>query len=249
MAILAVTGPPSIAKAAPIPLIISADPWCPYNCDDSSRERGFMVDIVSEILARHDYVVTYRNDPWPKALEDVASGKVDAVVGAGDSEAKDLITAPEPLGINKTCFFTLAAKDWSYSGVPKLASVRLGVISGYLYGGAVDQYVDENRIRFDKVQLVSGDRPLLQNVRKLQSGRIDVLAENEMVMSFSMRKFAILGIRSAGCDPEIPLYVAFSPKRSDAKRLSEYINVGVSELRRSGGLRKILDRYGVKDWR
>ena len=70
-----------------------------------------------------------------------------------------------------------------------------------------------------------------------------------MVMSFSMRKFAILGIRSAGCDPEIPLYVAFSPKRSDAKRLSEYINVGVSELRRSGGLRKILDRYGVKDWR
>lgn len=230
-------------------IVIAADTWCPYNCEATSRDRGFMVDVATEILGKQGYTVVYRNDSWTKALRDAGQGRIDAVVGAGASEAKDLIAAMEPLGINKTCLYARASNPFQYRGVDSLNSVKLGVISGYLYGGAIDQYVEQNRIHYQKVQLVTGDKPLLQNVKKLQAGRIDALVENEMVMDFSQRKFDLKGLRNAGCDQDTPLFIAFSPKRPDARRLAEYMNAGVPLMRRSGRFKQILDRYGVKDWR
>lgn len=230
-------------------LTIAADTWCPYNCDASSRERGFMIDVVSEVLSKHGYSVSYRNESWTKALQEVQDGAVDAVVGAGSTESEKLVVAKEPLGVNKTCFYTLAGSGWKYTGVGSLSDVRLGVIAGYLYGGETDLYVDKTRTNYEKLQLVTGDKPLLQNVKKLQAGRIDALVENEMVMTFSSHKFALLGLRNAGCDKEMPLYIAFSPKHAESKRLAEYVNQGIPELRRSGKLKAILARYGVKDWK
>ena len=238
-----------VTLAAPIPLVIAADAWCPYNCEATSHDRGFMIDAASEILGKYGYEVIYRNSPWTNAIRDVANGHVDAVVGAGSAEAKDLVTAFEPLGINKTCFFTASERNFRYTGVTSLNAVRLGVIAGYLYGELIDRYIEEHRIHYNRVQLVTGDKPLLQNVKKLQAGRIDALAENEMVMSFSTRKFNINGLRNAGCEKETALYIAFSPKRSDAKRLAELMNGGMPELRRSGKFKAILKRYGVNDWK
>ena len=240
---------PSRLHAAPTPLIIAADAWCPYNCEATSHDRGFMIDAAAEILGKYNYEVIYRNEPWTNAMHDVAEGQIDAVVGAGSAEAKDLVTAFEPLGINKTCFFTSSERNFRYTGVTSLNAVRLGVIAGYLYGDLIDRYVEEHRIHYNRVQLVTGDKPLLQNVKKLQAGRIDALAENEMVMSFSTRKFNIKGLRNAGCEKETALYIAFSPKRSDSKRLAELMNGGMPELRSSGRFKVILKRYGVNDWK
>lgn len=230
-------------------LIVAADAWCPYNCEATSHDRGFMIDAASEILGKYGYEVVYRNQAWTNAMRDVRLGQVDAVVGAGASETKDLVPAFEPLGINKTCFFTSSKKNFHYTGVTSLNTVKLGVIAGYLYSDLIDRYIEEHRIHYNRVQLVTGDKPLLQNIKKLQAGRIDALAENEMVMNFSMRKFNITGLRNAGCEKETALYIAFSPKRADAKKLAEIMNGGMPEIRRNGRFRTILKHYGVADWK
>ncbi|MCX6119251.1 MAG: transporter substrate-binding domain-containing protein, partial [Proteobacteria bacterium] len=103
-------------------------------------------------------------------------------------------------------------------------------------------------IQFSKVQVVTGDKALLQNVKKLQSGRIDALVENEMVMNFSLRKYHIAGLESIGCEPETPLFVAFSPKKDSSQKIVKLIDEGLAEMRKSGRFAKILERYGAKDW-
>ena len=94
------------ALAAPKTVVIAADSWCPYNCDQTSRDPGFMVAIARDILSAAGYKVTYTNLPWTEAMNEVLSGRLDAIIGASVGEARNFKLAGEPLGENKTCFYT-----------------------------------------------------------------------------------------------------------------------------------------------
>lgn len=230
-------------------LVIAADSWCPYNCDPSSNEAGFMVDIVREILAANGFTMTYKIMPWTDALLAAASGDVDGVIGAAPSEAKDLILAGEALGKNMTCLYTRQDDPFKYSRESPLVGRRIGAASGYLYGGVIDQYIATNRADYSLVQLTGGRAPLLENYRKLTDRRVDTLVENSLVMEFSIKKYRFKGLRLAGCDEPTSLHIAFSPKRADAGRLAELMNEGIRSLRRSGRLAEILERYQVEQFK
>ena len=229
-------------------VVIAADAWCPYNCDEKSQEPGFMIDLATEILGASGYTVIYHNQGWTEAMSDVTTGKIDAVVGAGAIEAKDLTLAGVPLGENQTCFYTRLDDLFKYQPGMSLSSRRVGVISGYLYEDSLDQYLLKNRADYNLVQIATGDKPLLQNIRKLKARRIDTLVENMVVMDFSIAKYQIEGLRLAGCERPRPLFIAFSPQREDKGRLAETMNVGIRTLRKNGRLATILARYGLTDW-
>jgi len=238
---------PSLPSAKKI--LVVADPWCPYNCDQSSHDLGFMVDVAREVLSAHGYEVSYLNMPWLDAMRASRSGQADAVIGAGPSEAKDMVLAGEPLGQNKTCLYTRSDDPYQYRPGQSLKGRRLGVASGYLYGDGLDQYIDANRAEYNLVQFAGGTKPLLENYRKLVDRRIDTVVENFLVMEFSVRKYRLTGVKLAGCDEASTLHIAFSPKRADSGHLAELINQGVRDLRRSGRLKEILARYNTTDWK
>lgn len=230
-------------------IVIAADQWCPYNCDDQSRYQGFMIDMTREVLGAEGYRVIYVNQSWADALADVSSGRRDAVVGASVEEARGLRIAVEPLGSNQTCFYTRPDDPFQYRSGMSLQSRRLGLTYGYLYGDVIDSYVAEHRHDSSLVQLVTGRKPLRLNLEKLKERRVDTIIENIMVMNFSLRKYQWGELRRAGCDEPSTLHIAFSPARADAGRLAELMNQGIRALRKNGRMQDILSRYGVQDWK
>lgn len=228
---------------------LTADVWCPYNCDQSSRDQGFMVEAAREILKTQGYTLTYGNQTWSRALADVRAGQRDAIIGASQAEAEGLALVEEPLGENKNCFYTRIDDPYIYRPDSSMANRRIGVAAGYLYGEPIDQYVKKNRVNYNLVQIGTGDQPLLQNLRKLKARRVDTVIENMLVMDFSLRKYLFDGVRLAGCDEPKPLYMAFSPKRADAGRLKDIMSRGIRELKKTGRMREILARYGLTDWK
>ncbi len=230
-------------------IVVAADAWCPYNCDEKSLYQGFMIEVTREILGAAGYSVQYVNQSWADSLADVTAGRRDAVVGASVEEARRLVLAAEPLGENKTCFYTRQDDPFQYRPDVLLKSRRMGLTYGYLYGDAIDRYVADHRQDSNLVQLVTGDKPLLRNIQKLKARRVDTIAENPMVMDFSVRKYQIDGLRLAGCDEPTTLHIAFAPGRADASRLADLMNQGIRSLRKSGRMHEILNRYGVKDWK
>jgi polar amino acid transport system substrate-binding protein len=237
------------ASAESRKIVIVADDWCPFNCGDSSRFQGFMIDAMREAFAKSNYQVEYKNLPWADAINSVANGKNDAIVGASLDEAKDLVAAIEPIGENKTCFYTRGDDPFRYNSYQDLLKRRLGVIHGYLYGTALDSYIVRNRHDSNVVQIVSGDKPLLKNIQRLSGRRVDTIVENMAVMNYSTQKFLITGIRLAGCDEPSTLHIAFSPKRPDSQKLADIASQEIKALRKSGRLQDILARYGLKDWK
>jgi polar amino acid transport system substrate-binding protein len=237
------------ASAQSRQIVVTADQWCPYNCDDKSHYQGFMIDVTREILGSAGYEVIYINQSWADALADVTTGRRDAVVGASVDEARGLTLAGEPLGQNQTCFYTRPDDPFIYNPGVSLRKRRLGLTFGYLYGDAIDSYVAAHRDDSSLIQLATGRKPLLQNLEKLKARRVDTIVENFLVMEFSGSKYQMSGLRRAGCDNPSPLHIAFSPLRPDAGRLADLMNQGVRSLRASGRMRDILSSYGVKDWK
>ena len=229
--------------------VITSDVWCPFNCAMGNADQGFMIDVAREILGTQGYKVEYQTQSWSDSRTAVANGKKDAVVGASREEAIGLVLAEEPLGENKNCFYTGIDDPFIFQGVAGLVKRRIAVSAGYLYGSSIDRYVEDHRANFDLVQLGTGDQPLLQNIRKLKAKRLDTLIENQHVMDYSLRKYRISGIRLAGCEAPTPLYMAISPKRDDAGKISSLMARGIRRLRQSGRMREILLRYGLEDWK
>lgn len=224
------------------------DNWCPYNCPSTDKQQGYLVDLLRATLGP-DYRVDYRTEPWTRAIEQVASGADDILI-ATTPETTPGLWLSAPVGIDRTCFFTLTGRVWRFGSLADLDAVRIGVVQDYKYDadGPLDKRIATHGAN---VEVAFGNDALRSNFRKLLAGRMDVVVENENVGAFTLRQLGLgTRVRNAGClgHYQGTLHFAVSRHRPDARRIVERIDRGVAELRRRGALATLLGRYGVDDW-
>lgn len=242
----------TLAGAEPRRLIAVGDNYCPYNCAPEAPLRGYMVELLELALGK-SYVVDYRIEPWTRAISLVESGKHEVLIGtAGGTERKLLLT--EPMGLDRSCFFVRKDSTWRYENPHDLEKIRLGVIQDYVYDseGPIDRIIANYRAKKDaRLEVSYGKDALTSSLRKLNAGRTDAVIENENVGRYAIHELGMdKSLRMVGCAKHYvsALHLGVSPNLADAPALVETINTGIKRLRESGELRKILVRYGVKDW-
>ena len=229
-------------------LTVRADNWLPYNGDPEGKRPGYMIEVLKEILEPNGIDVDYQLLSWDTALEDVTSGRYDAVVGTDQEEAPELIFPSKPFGKMTNAFYKRVDSVWQYNGIKSLENLRLGVISDYSYSDDLDAYIEQNE-GAERLLVAEGDDALPKLIEMMEANRIDVIVENVNVMAYTLGKNQIANIIPAGkIDEEFLLYVAFSPKNERSTMFARLFDEGVDKLRKSGELAKIIARYGVSDW-
>jgi polar amino acid transport system substrate-binding protein len=230
-------------------ITVRGDTWCPYNCKPNSSKPSFMIEILQQTLGKNGHTIDYQEMNWARAVIEARAGKFHAVVGAAKYDAPDFIFPDNALGKNSACFYTLSKTQWKYTGLESLQTVTIGVIRDYAYDdGEFDNYVKKNQNNRQRLDVISGDDVLKRNLDKLRSGRITALVESEPVIAFHQSNSkSPVKLKNAGCFKETPVYVAFSPSHPQSKEYAKLLSDGVQEMRKSGQLKKILDKYGLKD--
>ncbi len=234
-------------------ITVRADMWCPFNCDPQANQPGFMIEIAKRIFEKEGHTLDYQILNWARAIVQTREGHYNAIVGAAKSDAPDFIFPEKELGWAGDCFYTTKNFQWQYNGLRSLTQISLGVINDYSYGEEIDRYVEKNRTsNSNKVQVVSGNTALQQNVAKLLKNRIQVLIETKPVMEHFLQKDGSIHlVREAGCLPiadDDKVYIAFSPKHPKSKIYARLLSEGIDALRHSGDLKTILASYGTQDW-
>jgi ABC-type amino acid transport substrate-binding protein len=99
------------------------------------------------------------------------------------------------------------------------------------------------------VIVLSGDTPLLDGIKKLKEGEIDVMAETVAVFEWNVKSTGgnVDDFRKAFSHLGVAIYVAFANSPTGVKN-AEHFDRGIKKLRESGGLEVILKKYGVHDW-
>jgi polar amino acid transport system substrate-binding protein len=234
-------------------ITLRGDVWPPYVMDPSDGKQGFMVDVAIAALGKAGYTVAYENAPWTRALDDATAGKIDGVVGIyfSDAKSRNFVLPGEEIGISVNKFYVPKDSTWTYTGLASLDKIILGTIKDYDYG-EVSPYIDSQvKANSKKVDVMFGDKVLENNLNKLLAGRIGATLDDQLVIAYVAGKMGIFNkIKEAGIAPPTnKVGVAFSPKNTQSAAYAKALADGIIKLRASGELKKILDKYGVKDWK
>lgn len=243
---LAFAGVASGAQAQQI--TITADQWCPYNCEPGSDAPGYVVEIAERIYEAEGYTINYTNMPWSRALAAGAAGDVHGVIAVSfQPETEEMVLPEEPLTVYEIHAVTRADDTWNYEGVDSLEGKTPAVVFGYNYG---DEFTEWQEANEDKLVVNRGDGALEQNFRMVQRGRADFAIDGLNVLRYSLNEAGMTDdFRFAGVIGEaVPLYLGFSKKAGDADKLARMWTDGVREMRGNGELETILSKYGVGDW-
>ncbi len=228
--------------------------YCPLlNCRDGKK--GYVVDIAEAIYLSYGYDVIIRNLPWSRAIDMVSKGRADAVINILKKSAPGLIYPKEPISSISGAVFVHKSVNWSYSGGASLSKVKLGLIRGYGYGDGnpdlanyIEHYTDDP----SRIMWVTGSSPLKRIMQMIMHGRINATIDEKNVGEYVIRMMGLEDeIFYAGNTTPIPefSYMAFAPNNKDSEMLAKMFDEGISQLRRSGELDRILGKYGLKDWK
>ncbi len=228
-------------------ITLKADNWCPYNCEPNSDKPGYMIELAKKAFEPKGHKVDYQIVSWNKALKEAEAGEITGVIGASVFDLEKGFRPSEETGSNQECFFVKADSSFVYKSVSDLKGKKLGTVGDYSYTDDLNKYIKENPAGIDAV---GGDSPLVLNMRKLNAGRIDVVVENKAVFNYTAAQEKMdKNLKLAGCNPDDKLYITFSPKSPKGKEYAELLSNTVIELRKSGELKKILEKYGLTDWK
>ena len=238
----------ALAAAEDSTVRLCADQWMPYNGDPNEAKPGYVVELARTIFEPKGIKVEYDVMPYEAALAAVKEGSRSGVIGANKDEAEGLTLPAEPIGSVATCLLTLAGSKWTYDNVGSFRNAKIGVIKGYTYWPALDTYIERNAGK-ETVYVAEGEDPLDELMTKLQKGEIDVVVESEPILLWYMRSHSIdrASVRVVFKGTPESIYVAFSPN-DEGKRFATILDEGIRELRKSGELVKLLQRYGLRDW-
>jgi polar amino acid transport system substrate-binding protein len=229
---------------------LRADEWCPYNCAPDHDKPGYAVELAREAFAAAGHTVDYQVLGWSRSIEDARAGRYAGIIGAIPDDAPDFIFPSEPIGASMEGYAVRKGTAFRYRDAESFAGKVLGSIAGYAFGGAVGEYIEAHKDDRSRVQLVSGDDALAQNLRKLVAGRVDVVVDDANVLANAIAELDLgeqVVVADAGKPG--PIYIAFSPALPKGKENAAILDRGIAALRRSGRLDLILARYGLKDWR
>lgn len=243
----AVIGLHAVPAAADV-IELRADHWCPFNCDPDAERPGFMVEIAREALGQFGHGVNYQTLNWTRSLDYARTGRIDGVIGTDPDEAPELVFGP-PLGTYQEAMAFRPGEMRALESPEAMEGLRLGAISEYNYNtAAIGEYIEARSGDAIHVQLLSGENALVQNLRKLAAGRVDVVPEDHSVLRYTLANLGMQNAFEIALDDEISeLFIAFSPERETSALYAAQLSEGLEHLRATGRLDQILARYGLSD--
>lgn len=231
-------------------ITLRADIWCPYACDPKADLQGFMVDIAREIFKKNGHSIDYQVTNWARAVEEVKVGKFDVLVGANSTSAQGFEFPSIPNAQNSNYFWTLKSDDWFFHEESYLKDKKFGIVNGYSYGSFHDDLIKKKHPSY---QNVAGQMPLKRMIQMVESKRLDGFVENPYVFFEYLKHLKkspdIFRQASVDITDQPDLFLAFSPANIKSRVYAKMMDEGMVELRRTGRLNIILDRYGLSDWK
>jgi polar amino acid transport system substrate-binding protein len=208
------------------------------------------IEALRAIFEPQGISVEYQTMPWNRSLDEVRKGGADVVIAADRSDIPEAIAGQEPCGFNRQTVFVKAGMSWKYTDPSSLKQIKLGVIDGYTNSSLVTKHINENK---SAIFSVTGDDPLPKMFKMIAAGRIDGFIEDPNVGQWSLKSAGLSGKIIAAADVSgsdvAPLVLLFSPSKPTSRDYAAKYDEGMRALRKSGKLKEILAKYGLKDWK
>ncbi|WP_085297383.1 substrate-binding periplasmic protein [Cognaticolwellia mytili] len=220
--------------------------WYPYISRNNQQQLvGLDVEILNAILVKVGYTSEYTELPWKRHLHYLKTGEIDVAMGASISEERlryAVFTQPYRKETIKL-FVKTGSKDkiklTTLSDISK-SDYMIGAESGYYYGNEYQALMKAAEFREHIIEV----NDIEENVTLLLKGHIDgFLVAPATAKAFSSKyqmkgEFEQHTLKIYQAD----IHIMFS-KKSVKPEIIEVIDNAISELKQSGELDKIIEKW------
>ncbi len=221
--------------------ILRGQDFPPYHfLDQTGRENGFLIDIITQVGKALDLEIKFEQYPWSRCLHLVKTGQADAMMNLFKTieRTEFMYFFNNILTHEVNRFFKLKSSPVSFTGdLASLGDIRIGGIRNYSYGKVFDETIGLNILRLET------EKALVLN---LASQRCDIILGNEIVLQ-TLASQIMPGKKIIPTGPGItndPLYIGFSKAR-EHKDLATDFSRELNLFKASQAHKDILKHYGL----
>lgn len=229
--------------------------FCPFVCNPAKTggKLGFSIELEKAIFEQAGYQINFHLIPYIRSIKVTEQGQYDAVGYSNDKSSKVNICSKETVGPMRQAFYVKKGNPWRYTGIESLKDTKLGVISGYEYtilSPKFQEYIERNQSNQNLVEFHYGNDVLDRILKKILLDRIETTNESEDVADYVAKKIGIFDkLEKAGKFKKIVWgRMCFSPKNPNSQQYVSILDEGIRQMKLSGEMKKIMHKYGIKDW-
>lgn len=229
------------APAWPQKIIAAADAYPPY-MDPAHPKQGISLQIVRAAYATQGYVIDMHFVPWARAMNGVKNGEYDILPNAWwTQERARFLLYSEPYMQSEIKFIKRKGDPFEYHGLGSLTGKTVGIVKGYGYG---DEFLNSTNFARPEVS------EILQNVKKLVLGRIDLTLDDEIVARWIIKHRAPSLMQSIeftqnGLSSQ-QMHVTSSLENPRHQTIIDAFNKGLATIKANGTFDNILRENGLK---
>ncbi|WP_024302082.1 ABC transporter substrate-binding protein [Pseudogulbenkiania sp. MAI-1] len=219
----------------------AADPYPPF-ADPSHPKQGISLQIIRAAYATQGYTVEMHFVPWARAIAGVKNGEYDILPNTWwTQERTAFLLYSDPYMKNEIKFIKRKGDPFEYKGLGSLTGKTVGIVRGYGYG---DEFL--NAANFNRPEVVE----VMQNIKKLVLGRIDLTLEDEVVARWIIKHDAPNLLQQIEFTHNAlstqQLHVTSGLKNPRHKAIIEAFNKGLATIKANGTFDKILRENALK---
>lgn len=235
----------SVAKEIPFTTI----EFPPENFKQDNRVVGVSVDIISAVMANIGHTVKVDLLPFERAKIWAAEGRYAGIFTITKNSYRESVYhfPDNPLLQVRDVFFKRKRDNISWQVLSDLKAYRVSYTNGYNYQNEFKTAI-ENHVFREQTPLMGGS-PELRHFGFLAKSRTDIFICEVNVGQYLIKSYAprfdSIDYIPKVIGKETGHYLAFSKKWPDSKKLMREFDKKFVELKLSGELKKIYERWGV----
>jgi len=224
-------------------IVVVVDDYPPWKIIDQDKSvNGIDIELLNALMAPYDLKIKFAVCPWKRCLEMMKWGEGDIITGIlrrPDREAYMHFIDPPYKTTSAKAFYLQKGKGTLLKKYGDLYSLRVGTVRGVKF---FEQF--DNDPKINKFE-ANND---IQNLKKLKSGRIDVVVGTESYLDYLIAiKGFMKEIDKAAYkyDRHVPVHFAVSKKSPLAEHLPR-LGVDARRLAEQGRFEQIIKDFFEK---
>ena len=209
--------------------------WAPWTYhDETDKLVGFDVEIGEKLAEKLGVKANFIEGEWDGLLAGLEAGRYDIMINGVDvtAEREQKYEFSTPYAYNRTAVIVRADDD-RITKMEDLKDMNTANTISSTYAEVADKYGAN----------VTGVDDLNQTMELLLSGRIDATLNAEVTFYDYMKAHPDAGLKIACIDPETTSVAIPMRKGDDTASLLKAVNDALQELRDSGELKALSEKY------
>jgi ABC-type amino acid transport substrate-binding protein len=234
--------------------LLHTDYNCPYFCNEKKmQKKGYILEVLNLFFDKKGIKLKVKYLPYQRIIPELnISNKNISVLPLIDiNNHSKLKTFKTSIGINFSAIALKSTDQFSYIGIEDLKGKTIALKPGGLEAQQVTNKLKLLNSGINRTISITGSDSSQRMLKMLSLGRADIAVSDYNSLRFIVgtHKIDNVIIKPVAITRFTPMFITFQKMPIQFKKLDKDFTQFIKDLRASGQLQKILDKYNIEDWK